>query len=227
MPYYYDINSLMIMLPAFLFALFASFKVKSSYNKYSRIKSDLGMTGAQVAKQILNRNGIYDINIVRINGTLTDYYDSKSKILALSSGIYDGNSIASISVAAHESGHAVQMAEGYVPLIIRHAMVGITNIATNVSYMFIILGLLVSEKFATIGIIMFLIIFLFQVVTLPVEINASHRALDELVAIGVSDKERKSCRNMLKSAAMTYVAAMATALSELIRVINMFNRRRD
>lgn len=225
--YYYDIQGLLIMLPAFLFALFASAKVKGSYNKYSRINSRLGKTGAEVAREILQRNGIYDIRVIRSQGILTDNYNAANKLIALSPEVYDDYSIASISIAAHESGHAVQMQEGYIPLVIRHSLVGVTNFAVNASYIFIILGLFISEAFAKIGIIMFIVIFLFQVVTLPVEINASHRALDELVDIGIDEDERRECKSMLTSAALTYVAAMATALSELLRIINLFNRRRD
>lgn len=193
------------------------------------MRSNLGMTGEQVAKAVLRRNGINDISVTRTQGQLTDHYDSKNKLIALSDAVYSGTSIASIAVAAHEAGHAVQLAEGYLPLQIRHTMVPITSIATSASYLFIMLGLLISDTFAMIGILMFGIIFLFQVVTLPVEYNASSRAVAELVAIGADQSDEQASKKMLNAAALTYVAAMLTALFELLRVIAIFgnNRRRN
>lgn len=209
--------------------MYATFKLRGAYSKYSQMMSNLGMTGEQVAKAVLRRNNINDISVTRTQGTLTDHYDSRNKIIALSDGVYSGTSIASIAVAAHEAGHAVQLAEGYLPLQIRHSLVGITQIATSASYFFIMLGLLISDTFALIGIVLFGIIFLFQVVTLPVEYNASKRAVAELVAIGADQSDEQAAGKMLNAAALTYVAAMLTALFELLRVVSMFsnNRRRN
>ena len=214
------------ILPALIFSLYASTKLTSAYSKYGQMRSNLGMTGEQVAKAVLRRNNISDISVTRTSGTLTDHYDSRNKIIALSDAVYSGSSIASIAVAAHEAGHAVQLAEGYLPLKIRHTMVGITSIATSASYLFIMLGLFINETFALVGIIMFGIIFIFQVVTLPVEYNASNRAVAELVAIGADQQDEEASKKMLNAAALTYVAAMVTALLELLRVIAMFGNRR-
>lgn len=223
---YGGISGYIWILPALIFSLYASTKLRSAYSKYGQMRSNLGMTGEQVAKAVLRRNNISDISVTRTSGTLTDHYDSRNKIIALSDAVYSGSSIASIAVAAHEAGHAVQLAEGYLPLQIRHTMVGITSIATSASYLFIMLGLFINETFALVGIIMFGIIFIFQVVTLPVEYNASNRAVAELVAIGADQQDEEASKKMLNAAALTYVAAMVTALLELLRVIAMFGNRR-
>lgn len=207
--------------------MFASSKVNSAYQRYRQEMSYLNMTGQEVAKRILMNNGIRDISVVQTDGVMTDHYDSKNKRIALSSEVYNGSSIASIAIAAHEAGHAVQLAEGYLPLIIRHNLVGITQFSTSASYIFILLGFFVDVFFGKIGIILFIIIFLFQVVTLPVEYNASNRAVNELASVGARNEDLDRANKMLRAAALTYVAAMLTALAQVLRMVSIFGRRRD
>lgn len=207
--------------------MFASSKVNSAYQRYRQEMSYLNMTGQEVAKRILMNNGIRDISVVQTDGVMTDHYDSKNKRITLSSEVYNGSSIASIAIAAHEAGHAVQLAEGYLPLIIRHNLVGITQFSTSASYIFILLGFFVDVFFGKIGIILFIIIFLFQVVTLPVEYNASNRAVNELASVGARNEDLDRANKMLRAAALTYVAAMLTALAQVLRMFSIFGRRRD
>lgn len=224
---YIDSSYFIFILPALLFAMFASSKVNSAYQRYRQEMSYLNMTGQEVAKRILMNNGIRDISVVQTDGVMTDHYDSKNKRIALSSEVYNGSSIASIAIAAHEAGHAVQLAEGYLPLIIRHNLVGITQFSTSASYIFILLGFFVDVFFGKIGIILFIIIFLFQVVTLPVEYNASNRAVNELASVGARNEDLDRANKMLRAAALTYVAAMLTALAQVLRMVSIFGRRRD
>ena len=223
---YIDSSYFIFILPALLFAMFASSKVNSAYQRYRQEMSYLNMTGQEVAKRILMNNGIRDISVVQTDGVMTDHYDSKNKRIALSSEVYNGSSIASIAIAAHEAGHAVQLAEGYLPLIIRHNLVGITQFSTSASYIFILLGFFVDVFFGKIGIILFIIIFLFQVVTLPVEYNASNRAVNELASVGARNEDLDRANKMLRAAALTYVAAMLTALAQVLRMVSIFGRRR-
>lgn len=223
---FYDGTWFIYVLPALILSMIASGRVQSAYNKYRQQISMLGLTGQEVANRILQNNGIMDIAIVRHEGTMTDHYDSNKGIIALSSEVFGGTSIASIAIAAHEAGHAVQLSEGYLPLKIRHALVGVTSFATSASYIFILMGIFFNNFFGQIGIILFLIIFIFQVVTLPVEYNASKRALNELAFVGASEGDLKDSKKMLDAAALTYLAAMLTALAQLLRLISIFGRRR-
>lgn len=225
--FYYNQSWIIFILPALLFSMYASAKVQNAYKKYKNQNSYLGMTGAEVAKRILANNDIVNIAVVKVSGVMTDHYDSRNSVIRLSQDVYSGTSIASIAIAAHEAGHAVQLAEGYLPLKIRHALVGVTSFATSASYIFILLGFFFDAFFGRIGIVLFLIIFIFQVVTLPVEYNASSRAVDELVAVGAQNEDINSAKKMLNAAALTYVAAMLTALAEVLRLISIFGRRRD
>ena len=161
---FYDGTWFIYMLPALIFSMIATGKVQSAYNKYRQEMSMLGMTGQQVAKQILQNNGIMDIAVIRHEGVMSDHYDSRKGIIALSSDVFGGSTIASIAIAAHEAGHAVQLEEGYLPLKIRHALVGVTSFATSASYIFILLGLFFDNFFGQIGIALFLIIFIFHIV---------------------------------------------------------------
>lgn len=223
---FYDRSWLIYMLPALILSMIASGRVQSAYNKYRQELSTLGLTGQEVANRILQNNGIMDIAVVRHEGTMTDHYDSRSGIIALSNEVFGGTSIASIAIAAHEAGHAVQLQEGYLPLKIRHALVGVTSFATSASYIFILLGIFFDNFFGQIGIVLFLIIVIFQVVTLPVEYNASNRALAELSHVGASEADLQSSKKMLNAAALTYLAAMLTALAQLLRLISIFGGRR-
>lgn len=224
---FYDSSWFIFVLPALLFAMFASARVNSAYTKYRQERSYLGMTGQEVANRILMNNNIRDISVVQTQGVMSDHYDSRNKRIALSSEVYSGTSIASIAIAAHEAGHAVQLSEGYIPLLLRHSLVGVTQFATSASYIFILLGFFVDQFFGQIGIILFIIIFLFQVITLPVEFNASTRALNELAAVGAPREDLDKSNRMLKAAALTYVAAMLTALAQVLRLMSIFGRRRD
>ncbi|HEY4544153.1 MAG TPA: zinc metallopeptidase, partial [Tissierellaceae bacterium] len=177
---YYGPTWWIFVLPAVLFATYAQAKVTSAYNKYSQVSNDTGLTGHDVARMILDRNGLTDVKIQRGQGQLTDHYDPRSRIIRLSPAVYSGTTVASMSIAAHEVGHAIQHAQGYMPLKLRSAIVPLANIGSRLSFVFIMMGILFQNSFVNIGIIMFLMSVIFQVVTLPVEFNASSRALSEL-----------------------------------------------
>ena len=197
--------------------IFISVKYKST----KRIKTLKGYTGRDVARKILDKNGLSHVKVVETGGELTDHYDPASKVVRLSTEIYNGSSIASASVAAHECGHAIQDKDNYLFLRIRSSLVPITNFATNAGYFIIMFGFIFSMmKLVVIGIILDVIILLFQVITLPVEFNASHRALIQLKELDLVDSnEQSKCRGMLVAAALTYVAAVATAILEILRLV--------
>lgn len=234
MPYYgmgmfYD-PTMMILIPAILFTMYAQFKVSSTTNRFFRIKSRSGYNGQQVAERILAANGIRDVRIVPIRGTLTDHYDPRRKVLRLSEEVYYGTSITSVAVAAHECGHALQHAYGYAPLTIRGAIVPVVNFASSLSWILIFLGLFLTgnNTMLQLGILMFSATVIFQLVTLPVEFNASSRALVQLQDLGIVDSgEAKDSRKVLSAAAMTYVAAALTAILQLARLLLIANNRDD
>ena len=210
--YYYDPTYMLIIISA-LISLFAQFLVNSRFSKYSRVRSRSGMTGAQAAERILQSQGIYDVAIQRVSGKLTDHYDPRNKTLNLSDAVYASTSVAAVGVAAHECGHAIQHARGYAPLSFRSALVPVANIGSQLSWLFIILGIFFggSHTLIMIGILMFSAAVLFQLVTLPVEFNASGRALKLLSETGILQKDEVSdTRKVLSAAALTYVAAAAT-----------------
>ncbi|MBU5314175.1 zinc metallopeptidase [Tissierella carlieri] len=218
---------ILFVLPAMLFASYAQLKISSAFNKYSRISSGTGYTGAQIARMILDRNGLHDVRVEQVGGKLTDHYDPRTKVVRLSSSIYGGNSIASMSVAAHEVGHAIQHAEGYFPLILRNNIAPIANIGSRLVWLFIIIGFAISPFFIELGIALFLAVVLFQIVTLPVEFNASSRALVQLEN-GIMERDKiKPAKDVLKAAALTYVAATLVAIGELLRLLALTSRRRD
>ena len=234
MPYYgmgmfYD-PTMMILIPAILFTMYAQFKVSSTTNRFFRIKSRSGYNGQQVAERILAANGIRDVRIVPIRGTLTDHYDPRRKVLRLSEEVYYGTSITSIAVAAHECGHALQHAYGYAPLTIRGAIVPVVNFASSLSWILIFVGLFFSgnNTMLQLGILMFSATVIFQLITLPVEFNASSRALVQLQDLGIVDsREARDSRKVLSAAAMTYVAAALTAILQLARLLLIANNRDD
>lgn len=234
MPYYgmgmfYD-PTMMILIPAILFTMYAQFKVSSTTNRFFRIKSRSGYNGQQTAERILVANGIRDVRIVPIRGTLTDHYDPRRKVLRLSEEVYYGTSITSVAVAAHECGHALQHAYGYKPLEIRGAIVPVVNFASSLSWILIFVGLFFSgnNTMLQIGILMFSATVIFQLITLPVEFNASSRALVQLQDLGIVDSgEAKESRKVLSAAAMTYVAAALTAILQLARLLLIANNRDD
>lgn len=229
MYYRYD-PTYIILIPAIILTMYAQFKVSSTTNKYFRVRTQRGYTGEQTAREILNANGIYDVRIEMIGGTLSDHYDPRSRVLRLSQDVYRGTSITSVAVAAHECGHAIQHARGYAPLTIRGAIVPVVNFASNASWILIMVGLFMSSFnfLLKIGILLFAATVVFQLVTLPVEFNASSRALAQIESLGiVSHDERRESRKVLKAAALTYVAAAATAVLQLLRLITIANRRDD
>lgn len=229
--YYYDPTYILVLIGAVL-SLWASAKVKSTYNKYSRVYSYSGLTGAQAAAQILRQAGIYDVRIERVSGNLTDHYDPKARVLRLSDSVYGSNSVAAIGVAAHECGHAIQDQEDYVPLRFRSAFVPVANLGTQVAFPILLLGVFLgsSHFLIQVGLLCFFFGVLFQLITLPVEFNASGRAVRILRETGMmSDDELSKTKKVLSAAAMTYVAAAAASILSMLRLIILFggNRRRD
>lgn len=229
--YGFDSTYLLVLIGAIL-CIWAQMRVKSTYKKYARVRSRSGMTGAQAAQRILQLSGIYDVRIEHVSGELTDHYDPSGKVLRLSDSVYGSDSIAAIGVAAHECGHAVQHNKGYAPLSFRTALVPVANIGSKIGIPIIILGAVLSmnQILIQIGIWVFALAVLFQLVTLPVEYNASGRALAMLGNYGMlAQDEVKGCRKVLSAAALTYVAAAATAVLQLLRLILLFGggRRRD
>ncbi len=229
--YYFDPTYFLVLIGAVL-CIVAQLRVSSTYNKYSKVRSRTGMTGAEAAQRILQLSGIYDVRVEHIRGSLTDHYDPTNKVLRLSDTVYGSDSVAAIGVAAHECGHAVQHNTGYAPLQIRSTLVPVANIGSKAGIPLIILGafLGMNQILIQIGIWVFALAVLFQVVTLPVEFNASGRALAMLGDYGMlANDEVRSCKKVLSAAALTYVAAAASAILQLLRLILMFggNRRRD
>ena len=218
--YYFDPTYFLLIIGMFL-SLAASAKVKSTFARYSRVRSASGITGAEAARRILQMAGIRDVTIVPISGSLTDHYDPRSKRLALSQDVYDNTSVAAVSVAAHECGHAIQHAINYVPLTLRSAIVPIANFGSTLSWPLFLAGLLFSIRpLVMLGILLFSFAVIFQLVTLPVEFNASSRALKMLGSSGMlGPDESKSARKVLTAAALTYVAALASSILQLFRLI--------
>lgn len=228
--YYWDPTYILILIGAVI-SMIASARVRSTYHKYARVNSASRMTGQQTAEKILRMNGITDVSVQRVRGELTDHYDPRHKVIRLSAGVYDSVSVAAIGVAAHECGHVLQHAEGYVPLKIRGALVPIVNFGSYASWFFILFGLLWQSEssylFIRIGILLFSFAVLFQLVTLPVEFNASKRALAELESGRIlRTEETQDAKKVLGAAAMTYVAAVIAALLQLLRIIIIAGGRR-
>ena len=222
---YFDSTYILILI-GFLIAMAASSSMKASYNKYRQIRCMAGLTGAEVAAKVLRSAGIVDVQIRPVSGSLTDHYDPRSKTVNLSDEIYRGTSIASVSVAAHECGHAIQHHVGYAPLNFRSSMVPAVNIGSNLSWPIFFAGLLFGlPQLATAGIILFSLAVLFQLVTLPVEFDASRRALLKLDELGiVGADEHAGAKKMLTAAALTYVAALLQSVLQLLRLIMIANR---
>ncbi len=218
------------MLPGIIIALWASFKVKSAFNKYSKVRNVRGLTGAKAAEAVLRQNGVGGVRIERVSGNLTDHYDPRTNVIRLSDSVYDSSTVAAVGVAAHEAGHAVQYAKSYAPIKLRAAIVPVCNIGSQLSLPLIILGsLLVMDVLVTLGIALFSLSVLFQLITLPVEFNASRRAIDAINDGTLLDyDEVKGARKVLSAAAMTYVASLLQSLLILLYYINRYgnNRRR-
>ncbi len=228
--YYFDWTYILVVIGLVL-SLAASAKVNGTFSKYSRTWSRSGITGAEAARQILNANGIYDVTVRQVPGNLTDHFDPRSRTVNLSAAVYGSTSISAIGVAAHECGHVIQDARKYVPLKIRAALVPVANIGSNLAIPLIILGVIiggVGSPLAEIGILMFSLAVLFQLVTLPVEFNASSRALKILGDSRIlAEDEVKKAREVLGSAALTYVAAAASSILQLLRLVILFGGRRN
>lgn len=218
---------MIILIPAIIFSLIAQAMVKSAFSKYSRENNGRGFTGFDAARLILDRNGLSHIRIERIGGELSDHYDPKAGVIRLSDSVFDKPTIAAVGVAAHEAGHAVQHSEGYVPMKIRSAIIPVTQLGSKLSMPLVLLGLVLSvEPLITAGILLFCAVVFFQAVTLPVEFNASARAMRTLSEENVLEQdELKGARKVLTAAAMTYVAALVSALMSLLRLIAIRNRR--
>ena len=230
--YYWDPTYILVVIGAVI-CMIASARVKGTFNKYSQLRSMSGMNGAQVAQRVLQAAGIYDVQVRHVSGSLTDHYDPRTKTVDLSDPVYNATSVAALGVAAHECGHAIQHAKSYAPLSIRSALVPIANFGSMLAWPVILIGLLFNTRSSgliiDIGILLFSAAVLFQLVTLPVEFDASRRALVMLRTQGIlSDDELKYTRRVLKSAALTYVASAAAAILQLLRIILITNgRRRD
>lgn len=224
--YFWD-PTFVIVLPAIIFALYAQFKVQSTFRRYSEVRTSTGYTGAQAAAALLQRQGITDVKIEPVQGTLGDHYDPRSKTLRLSPDVYGSDSLAAIGVAAHETGHAVQHRVGYAPLALRSAIVPVAQYGTKAAVILFILGLILSRPgLMDIGILLFLGYVIFAIVTLPVEFNASARAVELLQGQGmVLPQEAQGVRAVLNAAALTYVAAAAMAIFQLARLIVLRNSR--
>lgn len=230
-PMFYDPTYILVMIGVVI-CLLASAKMNSTFSKYSRVRSHSGMTGKEAAEAFLHREGIYDVRVEYVAGNLTDHYDPRSKVLRLSNATYQQTSVAAIGVAAHECGHAIQHARGYAPLSIRSALVPVANFGSSIAWPLIIIGLIMnsqtSQLFLNLGVIAFSMAVLFQIVTLPVEFNASRRALKILGNTGMLyPDEVRETRKVLTAAALTYVAGAASAILQLLRLIMISNSRRD
>ncbi len=219
--FWIDYWYIILVLPAVLFAMWAQFRVNSTFNKYSRVATRAGMTGYQGARMVLDANGLSHVQIEEARGGhLSDHFDPRANVIRLSREVYYGQSAAAIGVAAHEAGHAVQYAEGYVPMKLRAAIIPATNIGSNLAFPLILIGLLFAyPPLAYVGVIAFSLSTVFQLVTLPVEFNASHRAMEAIGSSGrFSAEEESGARRVLSAAALTYVAALAVSLANLLRL---------
>ena len=226
MPYYgFDIYYLILVIPAVLFSLIAQWKVNSAFKKYSRVPTRRGATGADAAESILRQNGLNDIRVEAVGGHLTDHFDPRGGVVRLSGQVGGQASIAAVGIAAHEAGHAVQHAAGYAPIKLRQAIIPVTRVGSFLTMPLIIAGLIFSiGPLITAGILLFGLVFVFQLVTLPVEFDASRRALQTLEGSHMLDEDELiGARKVLSAAAMTYVAALAVSLAQLLRLLLIFS----
>ena len=237
MPYFYfDWTYIVLVMPCILLSLWASSNVKSTFNRYSKQYSSRRISGAEAAQRVLSANGVTGVRIERISGNLTDHYDPKTTVIRLSSSVYDSTSTAAIGVACHEAGHAVQYAKAYAPIRLRAAVIPVTNFGSRIAMPLILLGFVLSAFMEAsyglvyLGIACFGLSLVFQLITLPVEFNASRRALQAIEQVNIlTSEEQNGARKTLTAAALTYVAATAVALSQLLRLLVIFGgrRRRD
>ncbi len=226
--YYYDSTYILVII-AFALSAFASFGVNAAFAKYRKVRSSRGITGADAARRILDGNGLTNVKIEHISGNLNDHFDPKVNVIRLSDATYSDDSVAAIGVAAHEAGHAVQHATGYAPIKLRNSIVPLVNIASTISMPLFLVGLILDFfQLTIIGVLLFSASLIFQLITLPVEFNASRRAISILDTSGLLEgDELKGAKKVLKAAAMTYVAAVAASALQLLRLLLIANRRRD
>lgn len=231
---YIDMTYIVLVLPAVIFAMWASSHVNSTFSKYSKQFNRRNLTGAQAARYVLDRNGCRDVRIERVSGELTDHYDPRTNVIRLSESVYDSSSSAAVGVACHEAGHAIQYAENYAPIKMRAAIIPVTNIGSRLAVPLIMLGLILCVMepawigVAYIGIACFALSTVFQLLTLPTEFNASRRAVAAIESSNLlSGEELDGAKKVLKAAALTYVAALAVSLMQLLRLLILVNRRRD
>ncbi|TMJ06508.1 MAG: zinc metallopeptidase [Bacillati bacterium ANGP1] len=229
MPFLFYDPTFIILIPGFLLALFAQWKVQSTFNHYSGIRAGNGFTGAQVAAELLRRQGITDVTIEQVGGRLADNYDPRTKKLRLSPDVYGSDSLAAVGVAAHETGHALQHRDGYAPLALRSAIVPAATLGTNAAWILFVLGIVTGlTRLMDVGIVLFLGYVVFSLITLPVELNASNRAVVALQGQGlVAPQEAAGVRSVLNAAALTYVAAAAVSILNLLRLVLIRQSRRD
>lgn len=229
--YYYLSNYyyIILVLPMVIFSMIASARVNSSFKKYSKVMSSRRITGAQAAFEVLRHYGITNVQIERVSGNLTDHYDPRSNVIRLSDNVYSSTSVAAIGVACHEAGHAAQYAQSYAPIKIRNKILPLANIGSKAGIPLAFLGYFLNfEPLALAGVVFFAFAVVFQLVTLPVEFNASKRALNVISDVDIlSEQEKKGAKNVLSAAAMTYVASLAVSIASLLRLILTINRRRD
>ncbi len=228
--------TIVLLIPAMIFALVAQGMVKSAFSRYSRVRNRSGLTGAEAARRVLDNNGLSDVEIVPISGSLTDNYDPRGRVLSLSTDVYNVDSVSAVSVACHEAGHAIQHARGYVPLKIRNGIVPVVNFASSISWILIFVGLFllfqqsgptsqIGNLLFDIGVLAFVAVVAFHLITLPVELNASRRAIDQMESLAlVAPEDLRGSRKVLRAAAMTYVAALAMAVANLLRILAIRGR---
>lgn len=231
--FYFDPSYFIMVMPAVLFAMWASSRVNSTFAKYSKVRSSRGITGHDAARRVLDSSGLYNVRIERVSGKLTDHYDPRDQVIRLSESVYGNNSCAAIGVAAHEAGHAIQHANGYAPLKIRNAIIPITQFGSRLAMPLVIIGILMSSispnyvTIAYVGLIGFAATVVFQIVTLPTEFNASSRALKAIESsFMLEGEELKGAKKVLSAAALTYVAALAVAISQMLYLLMRVNNSR-
>ena len=221
MPFFFFDSTMLLLIPCILLALYAQWKVRRTYGEFSQVASAAGISGAETARRLLRENGIYDVAVEEVEGVLSDHYDPRDKVVRLSTGIFRGHHLAGLAVAAHEVGHALQHARGYMPLNLRHSFLPVANIGSTAAFPLFLIGFFFNQGFLMdVGIALFAAVLAFQVITLPVEFNASSRAMVQLVdGRYLAPQEGVLARRVLNAAALTYVAAAATSLMHLVRLL--------
>lgn len=226
---FFDYYYFILVMPALFFAMWAQGRVSTTFNRFSKMRTNSGMTGYEAARRILDANGLRHVTIERVAGKLSDHYDPRQNVIRLSDEVFNANSVAAVGVAAHEAGHAVQYAKNYFPIKVRSAIIPISQIGSTLSMPLVILGFFMqTQPLVNLGLVLFATVTVFQLVTLPVEFNASARAVKALEMGGsVGDEELYGVRKVLSAAALTYVAALAVSLANLLRLVMLFGRRND